>query len=46
MNPFVGNIHVQSVPLTQTDILSQQVHNLQQQMATMQTSNDKKSYTI
>lgn len=43
MNPFVGNIHVQSIPLTQIDIMSQQVQNLQQLMATMQTGNDKKS---
>lgn len=46
MNPFVGHTQTQGEPLTQTDILTQQLQNLQQQMMTMQTGNDKKSYTM
>lgn len=46
MNPFVGHTQTQGVPLTQTNILTQQLQNLQQQVTTMQTSNDKKSYTM
>lgn len=45
-NPFVGNIHAQNAPLTETKILTQQVQNLQQQGTTMQIGNDKKSYTM
>lgn len=43
--PFVGNIQQINTPITETEILTQQMENIKKQMTNMQAGNDKNSYT-
>lgn len=45
-SPYAGNVYASGIPLTQIEVLTQQVQNLQKQMVRIQARKEKKKYTM